>query len=70
MKLAAGVIRRTMNHKLAESARACLKNGHRLLDDAEFLEFSEPPTTAYFLSLIAQEEFAKALLWHDRISPS
>ncbi len=51
-----------MNHRLAESARACLKNGHRLLDDAEFLEFSDPPATAYFLSLIAQEEFAKSFL--------
>jgi len=52
----------TMNERLCESARACLQNGRRLLDDSEFLEFGEPPTTAYFLSLIAQEEFAKAFL--------
>lgn len=69
-----------MNDKLSESACACLKNGRRLLDDAEFLEFSEPPTTAYFLSLLAQEEFAKAFLlalvvrgiipWDRRLLPA
>jgi AbiV family abortive infection protein len=51
-----------MDDRLVKSAHACLKNGRRLLDDAEFLEFNEPPTTAYFLSVIAQEEFAKAFL--------
>ena len=51
-----------MNEKLRKSANICLQNGRRLLDDAEFLEFGEPPTTAHFLTLIAQEEFAKAFL--------
>ena len=51
-----------MKRRLVESARACLQNGRRLLDDAELLEFQEPPTTAHFLSLIAQEEFAKGFL--------
>ncbi len=51
-----------MNEILRESACACLQNGRRLLDDAAFLEFGEPPTTAHFLALIAQEEFAKAFL--------
>ncbi len=51
-----------MNDKFRDSARACLQSGRRLLDDAEFLGFGEPPTTAHFLLLIAQEEFAKAFL--------
>lgn len=48
--------------RIESAIRTSLQNGRRLLDDAEFLEFSEPPTTAYFLSIIAQEEFAKAFL--------
>jgi AbiV family abortive infection protein len=51
-----------MRDKLTASARACLKNGLRLLSDAEFLELDETPTTAHFLCAIAQEEFAKAFL--------
>jgi len=51
-----------MKQRLRESASGCLKNGRRLLDDAQFLEFNEPPTSAYFLSCIAEEEFAKAFL--------
>lgn len=51
-----------MNEKLRESANICLQNGRRLLDDVQFLDCREPPTTAYFLTLIAQEEFAKAFL--------
>lgn len=51
-----------MNERLRKSGNACLQNGRRLLDDAEFLEFGEPPTTAHFLTLIALEEFAKAFL--------
>lgn len=60
-----------MKDKLHQSALACLQNGRRLLDDAELLELNEPPTTAHFLSLIAEEEFAKtfllALIVHDVI---
>lgn len=52
----------TNDFRLRESARACLQNGRRLLDEVLFIESCEPPNTAYFLSLIAQEEFAKAFL--------
>jgi hypothetical protein len=45
-----------------ESTKACLANGERLLEDAEFLEFSKPPSTMFALSVIAQEEFAKGFL--------
>jgi AbiV family abortive infection protein len=51
-----------VDDKLTLAARACLANGTRLLQDAEYLEFGEPPQTAYFLSLIAQEEIAKGFL--------
>jgi AbiV family abortive infection protein len=47
---------------MADAVRACLTNGRRLLEDAEVLELNEPPTTAYFLTMIAQEEFAKGFL--------
>src|SRR5437879_1769498 len=47
---------------LRESSTACLENGRRLLDDAEYLEFSEPATTSYVLSLLAEEEFAKGFV--------
>ncbi len=51
-----------MHQRLRNSAAACIHNGRRLLDDAEFLEYSDPPATAHFLALIAQEEFAKGFL--------
>jgi len=41
---------------------ACLENSERLLSDAQMLEFSEPPATAFALVIIAQEELAKAFL--------
>jgi AbiV family abortive infection protein len=41
------------------SARACVANGRRLLEDAEMLEFSNPPSTSFAIATIAQEEFAK-----------
>ena len=44
------------------AANACLENGKRLLDDAEMLEYEDPPATAFALVIIAQEEFAKAFL--------
>lgn len=44
------------------AAKACLINGERLLEDALFLENAVPPATPYFLSIIAQEEFAKGFL--------
>ena len=41
---------------------ACITNGDRLLDDAMMLEFQEPASTRLMLSMLAQEEFAKAFL--------
>ena len=51
-----------MRDRISASVRTCLANGLRLLDDAELLELNEPPTTSYFLAMIAQEEFAKGFL--------
>lgn len=51
---------------------ACVANGERLLNDAEWVEYQNPPATKLALSLIAQEEFAKAfvlLLVHERLVP-
>lgn len=45
-----------------DSAKRCCENGRRLLDEAEFLEYEKPPATRYYLSMIAQEEVAKAFL--------
>jgi AbiV family abortive infection protein len=44
------------------SIEACLANGQRLLDDALQLEFQEPASTRLMVSMLAQEEFAKAFL--------
>jgi len=48
--------------RLQESIGAALHNARRLLEDADYLRFAEPPATAYYLALIAQEECAKAFL--------
>jgi len=48
--------------KYTNAMKACVKNGTRLLDEAELLEFETPLATKFFLSIIAQEEFAKAFL--------
>ena len=45
-----------------ESIAACFKNGQRLLDDAEWLNYEEHQTSSFALATIAQEEFAKAFL--------
>jgi AbiV family abortive infection protein len=47
---------------LTASILACTANGERLLDGAMQVEFQEPPATKLMLSMIAQEEFAKAFL--------
>jgi AbiV family abortive infection protein len=47
---------------LTKSVAACIANGERLLDDSSMLEFQEPPATRLVLSMLAQEEFAKAFL--------
>jgi len=44
------------------SIDACIANGDRLLDDALQLEFQEPASTRLMVSMLAQEEFAKAFL--------
>ena len=46
--------------KLTASLDACLANGIRLLEDADWISHLEPPSTAFMLAVIAQEEFAKA----------
>lgn len=45
-----------------ESAILCVANGRRLIDDAEMLELQEPPSSAFALAIIAQEELAKGFL--------
>lgn len=47
---------------LTASIVACIDNGERILDDAMQVEFQEPPCTKLMLSMIAQEEFAKAFV--------
>lgn len=44
------------------SSKVCLENAERLLTEAEMLEFEEPPSTKFFLSIISQEECAKGFL--------
>lgn len=51
-----------MNRRIAETVRACLLNGRRMLEEVSFLVMTVPPATAYFLTAIAQEEFAKGFL--------
>jgi AbiV family abortive infection protein len=51
-----------MQQALRKSALAALANGKRLNDEAEYLRYEEPPTTAHFLIILAQEELAKAFL--------
>lgn len=53
-----------MKTKFNTAVKACLENGKRLLDDADYLVYSEQPSTAYALAIIAQEELAKAFLLH------
>lgn len=48
--------------RLRDSAVAALANGRHLLDDVEWLNYDAHRTRAYFLTAIAQEEFAKAFL--------
>lgn len=51
-----------MNTTFIRSAKLCSDNARRLLEEAELLEYKQPPATRYYLSMIAQEEFAKAFL--------
>ncbi|GJL48896.1 MAG: hypothetical protein NPIRA01_01230 [Nitrospirales bacterium] len=51
------------NNCLLHAMRACVENGQRLHEDAEWMG-SERSTTAVALCILAQEEFAKAFLLH------
>ena len=51
-----------MKQAFLDPARRCCDNGRRLLDEAELLEYERPSATRYYLSIIAQEEYAKAFL--------
>jgi len=51
-----------MKQTFSNSAKRCCKNGSRLLNEAQLLEFEKPPATRYYLSMIAQEESAKAFV--------
>jgi AbiV family abortive infection protein len=47
---------------LSHTVRACLDNGARLLEESYDLEFRSPPSSRFFLVMIAQEEFAKSFI--------
>lgn len=47
---------------LLATIRACVENGERLLEETYDLEFRQPPSSRFFLTMIAQEEFAKAFI--------
>lgn len=44
------------------SAKKCCENSCRLLDEADLLDLEKVPATRYYLSIISQEETAKAFL--------
>jgi hypothetical protein len=52
----------SMTQALRKTALAALANGKRLNEEVEYLRYEEPPTTAHFLVMLAQEELAKAFL--------
>ena len=54
--------RNDMPKGLDQTVHAVIQNATHLLEDAQSLEFSDPPTSAWFLTLIAQEELAKAFM--------
>lgn len=47
---------------LQKTIQACVENGKRLLEETYDLEFRKPPSSRFFLVMIAQEEFAKAFI--------
>ena len=57
-------LREPLPDALLRSIQACIKNGERLLEEAYDLEFRDPPSSRFFLIMIAQEEFAKAFILH------
>lgn len=56
----------TDSHKtrLRQAMKACVENGQRLHQDAEWLRLDDRSATAIALCILAQEEFAKAFLLH------
>ena len=58
----AAPLRQPRANDIQASIDACLTNGDRLLNDALQLEFQEPASTRLMVSILAQEEFAKAFL--------
>jgi AbiV family abortive infection protein len=54
--------RQPISADIQASIEACLANGERLIADAMALEFQEPASTRLVVSMLAQEEFAKAFL--------
>jgi len=51
-----------MHPRFKKSAHAVLTNGERLIGEIEYLRYENPPHTAHFLVLLAQEELAKAFI--------
>jgi hypothetical protein len=47
---------------LDKTIHACIKNGERLIEESYDLEFRVPPSSRFFLIMIAQEEFARAFI--------
>ena len=47
---------------LLKTIEACVENGERLIAEFYDLEFRNPPSSQYFLIMIAQEELAKAFI--------
>ncbi|MGO9245361.1 MAG: AbiV family abortive infection protein [Verrucomicrobiia bacterium] len=50
--------------KCAVAIRACVENGERLFDDAKLMKDFDRYSTAIALTILAEEEFAKAFLLH------
>lgn len=50
------------NDVFLSSAKACLENGERLMEDIEALDLESRPSTIVALAISAQEEFAKGFL--------
>lgn len=48
--------------RFLDSAKQCCQNSRRLLNEAELFEFEKYLATRYYLSMVAQEETAKAFL--------
>ena len=47
---------------LIKSMNVCVKNGQRLMQNAEMLSYDDSTPTGYAIYILAQEEFAKAFL--------